>query len=214
MNPYKIRDARTGDVDFIVTAIIEAEKSGSNTLSYSTVFNLPETEVRDIMRSMLLEEIDGCEFSLSSYLVAETDGNPVGTIGAWVEKSDAPSKTIKSNLLGYYLPKSSLVYASRESGVASELIIENVKDALSFVIVYIAPEHRGKGLFSLLADEHLRRNKGVEELYIQVMANNHFAIQSYERYGFSKFLVKTCNNPDILNFLPYHEKALMKKSLK
>jgi len=214
MKPYKIREARTGDVDFIVTAIIEAEKSGSDTLSYSTVFDIPENEVRKIIRSMLLEEIDGCEFSLSSYLVAETDNELVGAIGAWVEKSDAPSKTIKSNLLGYYLPKTSLVYASRNSGITSELIIENVKNALSFVIVYIAPGHRGKGLFSLLADEHIKRNKGIEELSIQVMANNRFAIKSYERYGFTTVQVKTCHDPGILNFLPYHEKVLMKKSLK
>ena len=213
MSEYIVREATLNDVDFIVEAIIEAEKSGSDKLSYSAVFNLSEDEIRKIFRSMLLEEIDGCEFSITSYLVAEIDKKVVGTIGSWVERQEAPSSFVKSNLLTYYLPKSSILYASREAKITSELYIEHVNGALSLVVVYINPEHRGKRLFELLTNEHIKRNAGVQELSIQVMANNIYAIRSYERYGFKKCFAKKTGNEKIMQFLPFNEKILMKKPL-
>ncbi len=213
MNEYTIREATINDIDFIIEAIIEAEKSGSETLSYSKVFNLNEAEIREIFHAMLLEEIDGCEFSISSYLIAETETEIAGTIGAWIENKENPSSFIKSNLIGYFLPKSSLAYAAQEAKVTSELIIDHVQEALSFVIVYVRPPHRGNNLFKLLADSHINRNEGIAELSIQVMSNNLKAIKSYERYGFRKsFEIKSVNE-NIKRFLPYNEKILMKKSL-
>lgn len=210
---YNIRNATINDVDFIIDAIIEAEKSGSNKLSYSTIFNLTETEVREIIRSMLLEEIDGCEFSISNYIIAEKNNELAGTIGAWVEKKESPSFIVKSNLLGYYLPKESLKFALEESKIASELVIEHVIGALSLVVVYVNPNHRGKNLFKILTDEHIKKHHGIKELAIQVMANNTYAIRSYERYGFKKYIAKKCNDMKIMKYLPYYEKILLKKTL-
>jgi ribosomal protein S18 acetylase RimI-like enzyme len=213
MSEYIVREATPDDVDFIVESIIEAEKSGSQILSYSSVFNLSEDELRKIFRSMLLEEIDGCEFSLSSYLVAEWNQNVVGAIGAWVEHSETSSSMIKSNLLRYFLPESSILYASQNAKITSELFIDHTREALSLVVVYITPAHRGKHLFELITNEHIKRNKGIKELSIQVMSNNHYAIKSYEKYGFRKsFGVKT-ENERIKLFLPHNEKILMKKPL-
>jgi ribosomal protein S18 acetylase RimI-like enzyme len=213
MTEYTIRKATLNDVDFIIEAIIEAEKSGSEKLSYSTVFNLSESELRKIFRLMLLEEIDGCEFSLSSYLIAETENEIVGTIGAWVEDKANPSSFIKSNLLSYFLPNSSMQYARQEAKVTSELIIDHVEGVLTLVIVYVSPAHRGHHIFELLANEHIKKNDGVKELALQVMSNNHNAIRAYERYGFKKFLEIKSENDKIKLFLPHNEKLLMKKSL-
>jgi ribosomal protein S18 acetylase RimI-like enzyme len=211
---YTFRNATKDDSDFIVEAIIEAEKSGSEILSYSKLFNLSEEELKGIFRSMLLEEIDGCEFSISSYIVAETENKVVGTIGAWVERKEQPSFIIKSNLLMFFLPESSKLYAATTAKITSELIIDHVKDALSLVVVYIRPAHRGKHLFQLLTNEHIKRNEGINELSVQVMANNLYAIRSYERYGFRKEFVVKSENEKIKQYLPYNEKILMKKSLK
>lgn len=213
MTGYIVREATLDDVDFIVEAIIEAEKSGSQVLSYSKVFNLSEEELRKIFRSMLLEEIDGCEFSLSSYLVAETNGDRAGTIGAWIERGDSPSSLIKSNLLRYFLPENSIKFASTHAKVTSELFIEHTKDALSLVVVYISPGHRGKKLFELLTNEHVKKHEGIKELSVQVMSNNIPAIKSYERYGFRTSFTRRSGNEKITQFLPYNEKILMKKPL-
>lgn len=214
MPEYKIREANINDIDFIVKAIIEAEKSGSEIFSYSKIFNLKEEELNQIFHQMLLEEIEGCEFSISSYLVAEINNKIAGTIGAWIENKENPSTIIRGNLLSYFLPKSSLLFASQQAKIISELNIDHVIDALTFAIVYISPEHRGNHLFELLANEHIKRNKGVKELSIQLMANNVYAIKSYERYGFKKELEMKSDNLKLLEILPYNEKILMKKQLK
>ena len=188
MSNYIIREATVDDVDFIVEAIIEAEKSASDVFSYSNI--------------------------LSSYLVAEVANKVVGTVGAWVEHEETSSSIIKSNLLSYFLPKSSILYASTEAKITSELIIEHIKEALSLAVVYISPEHRGMNLFELLTNEHIDRNAGVNELAIQVMSNNYYAIRSYERYGFRKSFVIRSKNEKIKQFLSFNEKMLMKKTLK
>jgi ribosomal protein S18 acetylase RimI-like enzyme len=211
MANYVIRQATLGDIDFIVKSIIEAEKSGSDKLSYSTVFNISEEEVRRILHLILSEEIDGCEFSLSNYLVAEFENKVVATIGAWVETKAKTSYMVKSNLLSYYLPKKSILYAANYAKIVSELAIEHLIDALSLVVVYISPEHRGRNLLDLIVREHIKRNAGVRELAVQVMSNNSYAIRSYERYGFKTLLVKRLEDERILNFLPYNEKILMNK---
>jgi len=213
MSEYIVREATLSDAGYIAKAIIEAEKSGSNVLSYSKVFNISEEEVTDLFINILNEEMDGCEFSISSYLIAEIDNQPAGTIGAWVENKEEPSSFIKSNMLGYFLPASSISYASREAKITSELIIEHVVGALSLVVAYVSPEHRGKNLFGLLADAHIKRNPGVSELYLQVMANNLPAVRSYEKYGFTICQSKKTDDMRILNFLPFNEKLLMKKKL-
>ncbi|NMC60960.1 MAG: hypothetical protein GYA51_16505, partial [Candidatus Methanofastidiosa archaeon] len=190
MSEYRVRTATINDIDFIVNAIIQAEKSGSELLSFSTIFNIKEEEVIRILRLILLEEVDGCEFSLTNYIVAELNGLPVGAIGAWVERAETSSSTIKNNLLNYFLTKPSIVYASRDARIASELVIENVRDALSLVVVYISPEHRGRHLFDLMTIGHINRNPGIKELAIQVMANNYYAIRSYKNYGFTTCYVR------------------------
>ena len=213
MAAYSVREAEIKDIDYIVHAIVEAEKSGTEILSYSKVFNLSEEEIKTIFRLMLLEEIDGCEFSLSSYLVAEWNNQVVATIGGWVETDENPSSMTKSNMLKYFLPNSSILYANQSARITSELIVDHVKGAFSLVVVYISPEHRGHRLFELLTDAHINRNPGIRELSIQVMSNNVFAIGSYERYGFAKSFGKKSDDSRILQFLPYNEKIVMNKVL-
>jgi ribosomal protein S18 acetylase RimI-like enzyme len=213
MPEYKIREATPDDAGYIARAIIAAEKSGSDVLSYATVFNITEDEVYDLIINILNEEIDGCEFSISSYLIAEIDNTVAGTAGAWVENKKEPSSFIKSNMLSYFLPESSIAYASKEAKITSELVIDHVEGALSIVIAYVSPEHRGQNLFRLLTDAHLKRNPGVKELSLQVMANNIPAIRSYEKYGFSVTLSKKTDDPRIFKFLPYNEKLLMSKKV-
>jgi len=80
MDNYKIRKATLEDIDFLVEAIIAAEKGASDTLSYTAIFGLTEEKTSDYIKSMLEEEIDGCELSVSSYMVVEKDQNIVATM--------------------------------------------------------------------------------------------------------------------------------------
>ena len=69
-NKYIIRKATLDDVEFIATVIIEAEKSMTNNFGLANFFELSEEDIRKYIIQILEEEVDGCEFSLSSFFVA------------------------------------------------------------------------------------------------------------------------------------------------
>ena len=96
----KIRKATIKDSDFIIESIIEAEKNNTNILSYSTIFNLKISQVKEVLKKTLQLNIDGCELSISSYLIGYIKNEPVASIGAWIEGyGGLPSSTIKGNLI-------------------------------------------------------------------------------------------------------------------
>ena len=102
MVEYSIRNATVDDIPFLIDTIIEAEKSGTNVLSYNTIFGLSETEVRIYIMKMLVEEVDDCELSISSFKVVFDNEIPIGAISAWIEGYNGiPSVILKGNLLNY-----------------------------------------------------------------------------------------------------------------
>ncbi|HEX3007269.1 MAG TPA: GNAT family N-acetyltransferase [Bacteroidales bacterium] len=213
MEKYVIRKATLNDVDFIVQTIVEAEKSGSNTFSYARIFNLAEEEVKLILRNMLLEEIDGCEFSISSYLVAEWGGQLVAAVGALIENEEHEAAFVKKNLLSYFIPKESLKHALCVSSIISELMIDHEENVLSLIAAFVVPEHRGNKLFGALVNEHIRLHPDYNEVALQVMSNNIYAIRSYEQQGLKEVFRKTSSDKRILDFLSATEKIYMKKSI-
>ena len=80
-NDYIIRKATIGDADFLVTTIIEAEKSSTNNLGLANYFEVTADELRQYLKAILEEEVDGCEFSVSSFIVAEYEGRVVSAKG-------------------------------------------------------------------------------------------------------------------------------------
>ena len=80
-----IRPATLADVEFIATAIIEAEKSFTNRLGTANYFGISETDYHSYLIEMLKEEVDGCEISLTSFVVAEYEGKSVAACSGWLE---------------------------------------------------------------------------------------------------------------------------------
>ena len=102
-----IRRATLEDIDFLVDTIVAAEKSGTYNFGLAKLFELSEEEMRACIKAMLDEEIEGCEFSVSSFMVAEDNGQVVSAFAGWVEgrnEDELPSAILKSNLVGYCLP--------------------------------------------------------------------------------------------------------------
>lgn len=218
MLEYDIRHADIKDIDLIVESIIAAERSGSDVLSYTSIFGLNESETECYIRMMLEEEIDGCELSLSSYLIAEKNNKQVAVMGAWVEgKEGVSSATIKGNLLSYTLPKGAILKAKEISPIISEMSIEYIPNSLCIGIVYVKEEYRGRNLVSILLNEHIRialtNNKGLE-VCIQVFGNNTAAIKSYIKLGFKEYEVVNSDNEEVNFFLPSNIKILLKKNIK
>jgi ribosomal protein S18 acetylase RimI-like enzyme len=218
MAGFNYRKATTGDIPFLVDTIIEAEKSGTDKLSYTTVFGLSEADTRKYLANMLDEEVDGCELSVSSFLLAEWEGEIAAAVASWIENEHGmPSSVLKGNLLSYTLPAESISKARELSVLLSELHIENTPDTLQLGLVYVSNSFRGKNLVSELINRQIEWAKSVKpaikEMFVQVFGNNTPAIKAYEKAGFETALEKIAQSATILNYLPSVKKLLMKKNL-
>ncbi|HEY1022067.1 MAG TPA: GNAT family N-acetyltransferase [Flavisolibacter sp.] len=59
-------------------------------------------------------------------------------------------------------------------------------------MMYVSPEHRGKGINALLIEKlkSLAKRRGITELRLDVFAENASAIKAYEKVGFQPLLVE------------------------
>jgi ribosomal protein S18 acetylase RimI-like enzyme len=59
-------------------------------------------------------------------------------------------------------------------------------------MMYVAPEHRGKGINAMVIDglKSLAKRRGITELRLDVFAENESAIKAYEKVGFRPLLVE------------------------
>lgn len=215
---YKIRQAKEEDIPFLVDTIIEAEKSGTEILTYTTVFGLTEAEARGYLEKMLKEEVDGCELSLSGFILAEKNEKILGAVGAWVEGAEGiPSTILKGNLLRYILPMYCFEKAGALKKIVNDVHIEHIINTIQIGLVYIAPDARGKGLVPILIDHRINMLKEnfshVKEAYVQVFGNNLPAIRAYEKAGFQTVFRKNASLHETSDFMPHTSKVLMKKNI-
>lgn len=215
---FVIRPAGLKDTDFLVEVIVQAEQSGTDKLGLATLFGLTEEEVRKYLQEMLEEEIDGCEFSVSSFLIAEADHTPVAAIGGWIEgqnEDGMPSALLKSNLLGYVLLPENLNYIRHFSELIRDIQIDRETGTYQIEYVYVVPEFRGSGLTGQLLEAHLRKgcleNKDLRKMQVQAFANNPGAVRAYEKAGFAVTKEYRAKDNAVLNYLPGDVKLLLEK---
>ncbi|HRG59206.1 MAG TPA: GNAT family N-acetyltransferase [Bacteroidia bacterium] len=219
MNEYQLRPANENDIEFITEVIIAAEKGNTNLLGFSTLFNLSETEVRKAIESMLGEEIDFCEFSISSFYIVTYNNIPVAAFGGWIEAmpGEMPSKILKSNLLGYTLSKESIAFLKTKSDIIKDTLIEREEGCLQLEYLYVNYNHRGKGLPTLLINALIERAKTtnplLKKVQVQTFRNNENAIKVYLKNGFKITQTALSHHPEIFNYLPHNEKILLEKNL-
>ena len=218
MPEFSIRKASLKDVPFLVNTIIEAEKSGTEIFTYSTIFGLSEDESRKYITDMLLEEIDGCELSISGFLLAEKDNQVAAAVGAWVEGYEGvPSSILKGNLLSYTLPKACIEKAMCLNNLVKELHLEYIDNTIQIGLVYVSESFRGKGLANFLIEEQIKQllqvSPGIKESYVQVFGDNKAAIKSYQKSGFKIISEKRAVSKEIINYFPSDSKVLMKREL-
>ena len=204
-NKYIIRKATFDDVEFIATVIIEAEKSMTNNLGLASFFELTEDEIRKYIIQILEEEVDGCEFSLSSFFVAEYDGEPVSALGGWLEGyyEEMPSALLKSNLVGFVFPKENVLKTRDKAEIVKALQIER--------------EMGTYRLIQRLMMAHLayakELNPNVKKAQLHVFENNSTIIKVHERSGYHIARRYISDNPMALKYYPYNVELLMEKEL-
>lgn len=212
------RKAVLSDIPFLVETIIEAEKSGTPILSYTTIFGLNEEDAKRYIALMLEEEIDHCELSVSAFLVAEQEGKIVGAVCAWIEQFEGVSSTaLKGNLLRFTLPQSCFESIHQLNHLIKELHLEYIPNSIQIGLVYVAEIARGKGLVQRLLSEKIRELKSINnhctEAYVQVFGHNTPAIKAYEKVGFTTIETKTAKSEEIVKYLPSSTKIVMKLNL-
>lgn len=213
-----IRPATAADKDFLITAIIEAEKSGSDVISYCRIFGITEEALREMLGNILDEEMPGQELCIDSFLIAEEDGQPAATLAAWVEGSEGMSSSmVKSNLLVYYIGADVMMDAIPKVKLVANTNIDRELGALQIESVYTAPAFRGRGLAQLLIEEQIKRWKAhgleFEKAQIMLMGNNESAQRAYGKMGFTVTKTKTQDDPEILSLLPGNTKLLMERKI-
>ncbi|MBL0181167.1 MAG: hypothetical protein IPP96_02300 [Chitinophagaceae bacterium] len=220
MSEYLIRKAVASDIPFLADVVIASEKAMSDRLSFTTLFNKTEEEAKELIIQMFEEEVDGCELSLSSFIVTEFEGKPISGSGAWIEgfKGNMPSGILKSNLISYTFGKESIGYLKTKSNIVKDVMIEREPMTLQLEYFHIKNEHLGKGLDAALMDKieenALAQYPELKKVQCQIFKNSVFSIKILLRHGFKIVKSYKSDNDDIFDYLPFNEKLLMEKILK
>jgi len=214
-----IRRATEADKDFLVMAITEAEKSGSDTISYCAMFSITGEEFRGLVSNILDEDMNGQEMCISNFLIAEVDGERAATLGTWIEGMDGMSSNmIKSNMLLYFLDRDKVLNAAENIRLVSETNIHKETNTLQVEFGYTDARFRGLGLFARLLNEHIRVNMErydwLNKVQSRPLKSNISSIKAHEKVGFSYVSEQRCTNSDILKILPSDTRILMERKLK
>lgn len=213
-----IRRAAPADADFIAEAIIAAEKSGTGLLSYSAIFDLTEDEVRDVLKQVMDEEIEGQEICLSHFLIAEVNGERAAACACWVEaKEGVPSGQMKANIFYHVLGKEVWDKANEKLKAVAETNIDRSAEAAQIESVYTKEEFRGRGLTAMLIDEHLKHlrknDPALSKAQVILLSNNTGAEKAYRKAGFEKAAERTGTSALLKEILPCNGKIMMERQI-
>ena len=217
-NKYIFRKATSDDVDFLVTTIIEAEKSSTNNLGLANYFEVTEDELRQYLKEILEEEIEGCELSISSFIVAEYEGQVVSTRGGWLEgnnEDEQPSAVLKSNLIQFHFPMDKVMNAQKKWEIVKDIQVEREWGTYQWEYSYTVPEHRGHHLVPRINEMHIQQAKelGAPKIQGHVFANNIKSLKAYERSGFEVVKRYTSSHPLTKEYYPDNTILLLEKEL-
>lgn len=218
INKLNVRPATLDDVDFIVTTIVEAEKSSTDRIGPANYFEIGETEYKEYLRQMLEEEIDGCEVSISSFVVAEYEGILVAARGGWLEganEDNMSSSFLKSNLFAYILPQDKLAKGQLKYDIVKDILIERELGAYQLEDAYTIPSFRGFHIMSVLDSYHIDKAKsmGVKKVQRHVCNSNSKSLKACKRVGFHIVKKYTSHHPLIKEFYPDDTMVLLEKEL-
>lgn len=217
-NKYIFRKATLEDVEFIVTTIIEAEKSSTNNLGLANYFEVTEMELRQYLKCILEEEVDGCELSLSSFIIAEYDGIVVSAKGGWLEGNNQdgqPSSVLKANLISYYFPTEKIHNAQKNWEIVKDIQVERTWGTYQWEYSYTVEKHRGHHLIPRINDIHIQQAValGAKKIQGHVFANNTKILKSYERSGFKVVKSYTSTHPLTKEYYPDETILLLEKEI-
>ncbi|HPI37674.1 MAG TPA: GNAT family N-acetyltransferase [Ignavibacteriaceae bacterium] len=213
----EISPATSADIDFVIDTIIEAEKSGTEKMSFCNIFSMTEPEVRLLLKRILEKDVTGQELSYSEYLICRVDGEYAGACTSWIEEENGYSAALlKADLLFDFVEREKLIEAQRIFSLIQGVNIEREPGTLQIAYAYVKPKFRGRGIIGLLMNEHIKNQKnrvpGINKAQLRITKTNENAARAYEKIGFVKIYERTVDNDEILKILPAKTKILMEKT--
>jgi ribosomal protein S18 acetylase RimI-like enzyme len=209
-----IRTATVKDIPFLVETVINAEKSGTDILSYTTVFGLSEDETRKVLTAMFEEEIDGGELSVSSFMVAEIEGKVVSALSGWIECACGDtSYFLKRNLISYCMPKENIENSVKAKDILRDIYIEREPNTIQLEYFFTDPEYRNLGIFNqllyVIIEKLYKENPDVQFIDVQVFEGNTACIKTLLKNGFGVQDRKESKNSDVGKYFPYQATKLL-----
>jgi ribosomal protein S18 acetylase RimI-like enzyme len=215
INNISFQVAQEKDVDFIIDTIIEAEKSGTETIISTKIFNFDESQFRDTLKSILLSEIPDFDYSLSSFLIAFIDAEPVGALGAWVEEENGyKSGILKANALFQNISKD-LILASRSILEKARLLkIDRTKGAIQLENAYVKSAFRRRGIFTSLIIENIKRLSNGENKLVQAVLfkENYKSFNAYRKLNFNISEEISSDDEIVKSIYPYSFRVLLENN--
>ncbi len=214
MENLVIREASERDIDFIIETIIEADKSGSNVISACNILNVNELEYKDILKNILKDNIEGQEYGLSGFLIAEYNNMPIGALGSWVEGAGGISSYILySNILLFYLDKGKIPSILENFKITKELSFRRETGAIQMEYGFVREEYRRRGVYTRLILESIKKyypeNKNILKAQGICFKDNYKSLNASLKIGFKIIDSKLSENNNLKKFFPYKEKVLL-----
>lgn len=215
MNFVKATEA---DLDFITDAVFASVKSGTDILSYATLFEKSEEKLKPLFKEMIEEDIEGQELWLSGFLIAKDDnGTPAATCCAWVEGDEGPSSMLTAQVLSFGLGQETYRKALSKHEIIESLRVDRTEGTLQFEHVYTAPEYRGQGLAVKVIDkqieQHKTQNSELIKAEIILFKTNESALKAYSKMGFKTTSEQRSQHSEILKYFPAKTRVLMSMDL-
>lgn len=217
---YVIRPATLNDIDFLAETVIQSEKSSSGMCGMANFFAVTENEMRSYIKQAFEEEVDGCELSVTSFIVVEYEGKVVGAMGGWLEgdnEDNMPSSLLKSNLLMYVMPREKILKSQENAAVIKDLNVEKEMGAYQLEYSYVLPEHQGQLLTMSLGEKHIERARNIEppvkKVQTHAFEGNKVIVLMNKITGYKITKRLVANNPRILEFYPFDTLLLFEKEL-
>jgi len=188
----EFRKAKISDIPNLVKTIVEAEKSGTSILTYSTIMELDETQAHELITNVLsIEDLEPCELSLNSFFVAEENGEFAGACSMWLEgEGGVASAQVKSNALMQYLTIDVIRKMMGVRKISQSMQIVQEEGTLQVGVVFVSEAFRGRRLAASLINFTIQNSKSeslkIDKVQVQVFSCNTPAIKAYAKLGFKK----------------------------
>lgn len=209
-----IRPAKKEDLEFLVDTIIEAEKSGTEKIATCGLLSIQETELREILKEILLYNVSDYELSLSGFIVAEFDNRPIGAMVSWIEENSGfSSAMLKANVFIPFIKEEKREEISHILHLLKDFGFRKTPKSVQIEFFYVLNEFRGRRLIARLITHSIKKQMAkqgtIPRVEVVLMKDNISSFNVLQRLGFVTCNEVTITNEEILNIFPSEIKIQM-----